>query len=573
MLIICEYFGGIVVDKKNKVIKCNTSIVDNNIIESPLFISSIKEIITIGQLEKMDISSSVKRVLKVLKEDFKKSPLPMDYENFPVVYKRWNDSKGMIRELLITSSIPDMTTMDVWNGLIGLYIQKLTPIYFNNENSSYDINEDEMEYTLYELAKFMNKSTGGKSLDKLMSEIIRLNNANYYSFANGVIFDKKNDKYLKSKTKGLSLIVDCEFNSEKRVKDQKVNTKCKVQFNRLIVDNIRYEYIKYINPKEYFALPSRGFTRRLYIYIKGNSYLSNGHRSTYIKRSFQVLRNKLPIHEHQPSKIKERLKKPLENLKKFNIISDYFFGDEVFINGITEKCVYFILEGSREDLIKKLEKSSLLIKSDNEDLEFKMEIPKDLNSFLVEKGFSEVMAKEILYKYDKWTIIKYILWLKEKEFENNQSVKNFPGMLRFALQGDTVNLENTHKHIVAFVDEKRISEKNIKLNKEEFLKKSYEDYIQKETEKFKKEDEIAYKVLQDTILENLNVSYENKLREFALFEKNITKLEKENWEEQKKKWHEFNELREKSRLFKEQFEKSLIIIRNLKFYEDFKRDI
>lgn len=560
-------------DKKNKVIKCNTSIVDNNIIESPLFISSIKEIITIGQLEKMVISSSVKRVLKVLKEDFQKSPIPINYENFPVVYKTWNDSKGMIRELLITSSIPDMTTMDVWNGLIGLYIQKITPIYFNNENSSYDINKDEMEYTLYELAKFMNKSTGGKSLDKLMKEIIRLNNANYYSFANGVIFDKKNDKYLKSKTKGLSLIVDCEFNSEKRVKNQKVNTKCKVQFNRLIVDNIRYEYIKYINPKEYFALPSRGFTRRLYIYLKGNSYLSNGHKSMYIKRSFNVLKNKLPICEHQPSKIKERLKKPLENLKRFKIISDYFFGDEIMLNGISEKCVYFIFQGNKEDLIKNLAYKKLLINSDKKDIKFKMEIPENLNVFLVKKGFSEVMAKEILYKYDKWTIVKYILWLKEKEFENNQSVKNFPGMLRFALQGDTVNLKNTHKHIVDFVDEKRTSEKNIKLNREEILKKMYKEYIEIEAEKFKCEDEIAFKVLHDTILENFNASYENKIREFDLFEKNITELEKANWEYQKEKWHEFNEFREKSRLFKEQFEKSLIIIRNLKFYEDFKRDI
>lgn len=559
-------------NKKNKVIKCNTSIVDNNIIESPLFISSIKEIITIGQLEKSDISSSVKRVLKVLKEDFKKSPVFVDYENFPVVYKKWNDSKGMSRELLITSSIPDMTTMDVWNGLIGLYIQKITPIYFNSENSSYDINKDEMEYTLYELAKFMNKSTGGKSLDKLMKEIIRLNNATYYSFANGVIFDKKNDKYLKSKTKGLSLIVDCEFDSEKRVKNQKVKTKCKVQFNRLIVDNIRYEYIKYINPKEYFALPSRGFTRRLYIYLKGNTYLSNGHKSIYIKRSFDVLKNKLPIHEHQPSKIKERLKKPLENLKRFNIISDYFFGDEVMINGIAEKCIYFIFKGSKEDLIKNLSYKKLLNNSDKKDMEFKMEIPENINSFLVEKGFSEIIAKEILYKYDKWTVAKYILWLLEKEFENNKSVKSFPGMLRFALESGAVNLENTHKHIIDFVESKKAEQKNIKSNKEDNLKKMYREYIEIESEKFKFEDETAFKVLHETILENLNSSYEKKIREFALFEKSITESEKENWQFQKQKWNEFNEIKENSRLFKEHFEKSLIIIRNLKFYEDFKID-
>jgi hypothetical protein len=557
-------------DKKTKIIKSNTSIVDNNIIESPLFISSAKEIMTIGQLEKSDISPSVERVLKVLKEDFQKAPIPADYENFPVVYKSWKDSKGMKRELLITCSIPDMTTMDVWNGLIGLYIQKITPIYFNKENSTYDISEDEMEYTLYELAKFMNKSTGGKSLDNLMKEIIRLNNATYYSFANGVIFDKKNDKYLKSKTKGFSLIVDCEFDSEKRVKDQKVNTKCKVQFNRLIVDNIRYQYIKYINPKEYFALPPRGFTRRLYIYLKGNSYLSNGHKSIYIKRSFDVLRNKLPIYEYQPSKIKERLKKPLEYLKKFNIISDYFFGDEVILNGVAERCVYFIFEGTKEDLIKNLSYKKLKISSDEKELKFKMEVPEDLHNFLVHKGFNEIVAKEILYKYDKWDVIKYILWLQEKEFENNKSVKNFPGMLRFALESGTVNLKNTHKHIIDFVESKKLSEKSNKFNREEDLKKMYKEYIEEETEKFKNEDEVAFKVLHDTILENLNSSYESKIKEFALFEKDVTELEKASWEYQKGKWIEFNEIKEKSRLFKEQFEKSLVMLRNLKFYEDFK---
>ena len=84
------------------------------------------------------------------------------------------------------------------------------------------------------------------------------------------------------------------------------------------------------------------------------------------------------------------------------------------------------------------------------------------------------------------------------------------------------------------------------------------------------EDEVAFKVLHDTILENLNSSYESKIKEFALFEKDVTELEKASWEYQKGKWIEFNEIKEKSRLFKEQFEKSLVMLRNLKFYEDFK---
>lgn len=558
--------------EKKKLIRGNTSVVDNNIIESPFFISSSKEIMTIGQLkERSDISNSVKKVLNMLKEDFKKSPAYIDYENFPVIYRLWNDSRGLKRELLITSSIPDMTTMDVWNGLIGLYIQKLTPIEFNNDKNVYDINADEMEYTLYELAKFMNKSTGGKSLDKLMKEIIRLNSATYYSFANGVIFDKKNDKYLKSKTKGFSLIVDCEFDSEKRVKDEKVKTKCKVQFNRLIIDNIRYQYIKYINPKEYFALPSRGFTRRLYTYLKGNSHMANGQKCKYIKRSFEVLRNKLPIYEHQPSKIKERLKNPLKNLIKFNIISDFFFGDEVLINGGKEKCVYFVFEGTKREIIKGLTYKQLEIKIDKEkDSEFKIKIPDKLLDFLVDKGFDRMVAQNLLDKYNKWDIVKYIIWLEEKEFENKKSVKNFAGMLRFALDSGTVNLEKTHKHIIDFIEQEKAKNKNSKDQKEELLKQMYEKYMEKEILKFKKEDETAYDILFETILSSLNDSYEGRIRELKLFENEVSEKEKEKLNKQKQRWIELKEKQDKSQLFKEQFRKTVVTLRNLKFYEDFK---
>ncbi|MCY6355383.1 replication initiator protein A [Clostridium sp. ZS2-4] len=557
-------------DKKNKVIKSNSSIIDNNIIESPLFISSSKEITTVGQLESNSIvSTSVKKVLKMLKENFTETSTDIDYEKFPVVYKVWNDSKGMKRELLIMSSIPNMTTMDVWNGLIGLYIQKLSPICFNSTENTYDLNNDEMEFTLYELAKFMNKSIGGKSFDKLVKEIIRLYDAKYFTFTNGVIFDKKNDKYLKTKTKSFSLITDCELDSEKRVKNEKVKTKCKVQFNRLIIDNIRHEFFKYINPKEYFTLPSRGLTRRVYMYLKGNSHLPNGHRCRYIKRSYQVIRDKLYIYEHQPSKIKEKLKNPLNYLKKFNVISDYFFGDEILVNGVKEQCVYFIFQGTKEDTIKKITYKQIETISGEEDLKFKMEIPEDLWSFLVHKGFSEVVSKEILYKYDKWEIVKYILWLQEKEFENKKSVKNFPGMLRFALESGTVNLEKTHKHIIDFVDHEKAECKNNQVSKEEALRKQYEKYIKKEILDFKKDDEAAYDILFETVLDNLNASYESRMREFNLFENEITENEREKWEYQKQKWIKFKEKQSKSKLFLEQFEKAIVSFRNLKLYEDF----
>ncbi|OOV63173.1 replication initiator protein A, partial [Clostridium botulinum] len=373
------------INSKNKIISENTTVIDNNIIESPLFISSLKEVVEVEQLEKyIDKNRSIHRVIEVIKEDYEGTSNPKNYKNVPVVYRQWTDSKGLERQLLVTHAIPDMYTMDVWNALIGLYIQKISPIHFNNNKNTYDLDVNEMEFTLYELAKFMNKSTGGSTLDKLMKEIVRLNNAKYYSFANGVIFDKKKEKYLKSKTKGMSLILDCEFDSEKRVKDEKVNSKCKVEFNKLIIDNIRYQYIKYIDPKEYFALPSRGLTRRLYVYLKGNSHQSNGTKYTYIKRSFYVLKNKIPILEKQPSKIKERLKVPLKNLIKNGMITDYFYGDEDVINE-QEPCIYFIFKGQKDEVINSLRKKyeekqlQLEVAADNiKKDEFQMKIPENL---------------------------------------------------------------------------------------------------------------------------------------------------------------------------------------------------
>lgn len=539
--------------EKNKVINNNVSIIDNNIIESPMFISSTKDVTSIRKLEeKSDVSVQVKKVFEMIKEDMDKSPENIDYRKLPAIYRVWTDSRGLKRELLVTWAIPDMKTMDVWNGLIGLYIQKISPIYYDKDESNYGVHIDEMDFTLYELAKFMNKSTGGKSLENLVKEIYRLKSATYYSFANGVIFDKKNDKYLKSKAKGkgFNLVVDCEFDSEKRVKGEKVKTKCRVQFNRLIIDNIRHEYFKYINPKEYFTLPSRGLTRRLYSYLKGNSHLPNGQKCKYVKRSFNVLRNKLPIYEYQPSKIKERLKTPLKYLIKYGLISDYFYGDEVKINGVKESCIYFIIDGTKEEIINRLTQKQLQLEiavdvdlkdDESNEIEFKMDIPKDLLQALIALGVVKEIAERWLKEYDKWYLIKYIIWIQKQQFDKKKI--NPPALLTYALrsnEGNGYDISKTYFEIVEFVEQ----QKNLEEHSFDNIHQLYEEYMKKEIKKFKSEEEGTYEIFAMDIVAGLEHMTDQNILE-------------------SKEYEEFSEKKEESELFKKHFYKQVRLYRGL----------
>lgn len=562
--------GDIKTNSTPKYINENTTVVDNNIIESPLFISSTKEITTLGCLENcFSNNTNIQNVIEVIKEEFKKSPLPIDYRHAPVVYRKWVDSKKLDRELLVTHAIPDMYTMDVWNALIGLYIQKMSPIYFDTNKNKYEIDADEMEFTLYELAKFMNKSTGGSNLRKLLKEIIRLNNAKYYSFSNGVIFYKKKERYIKSKTKGMSLILDCEFESEKRIKNEKVQAKCRVQFNKLIIDNIKYQFIKYINPQEYFALPSRGLTRRLYVYLKGNSYMSDGKRYNYIKRSLMVLTNKIPISEQQPSKIKERLKSPLKNLMKNGMITDYFYGDEYIINE-QERCLYFIFKGTKEDVINSLQKKhhekQLQLKesiTSQEENKFKMKIPKNLDETLEEIGFTAKVIKQLYSEHSKWDIIKYVIWLQQQKSSSSGSVKNSAGLLRFALMGN-VNLDLSHKDIVEFVENEKKKFEESKLSHEEILKNAYDKYVNDQISTLKKEEDGTYNIIYQNTLANIESKVDAQIEQLRLIEVNEG-IEMPSL----KLWEEFKVKKDKSELFKKNFINSIKVFRGSMTFEEF----
>ncbi|KLU74592.1 replication initiator protein A [Clostridium botulinum] len=548
--------------EKSKALQKQSFIMDINILEAPFFLfnQSTKAVKVKDVKNNPNITDEVRHILEVHGIDQGESK-----------YFNWKDSKGMTREMLAltTGQLPRKFTMDVWYGIVGLYIKKTSPINFNEQLNMFDIQSDRLYFTLYELAKFMKLTTGGSNIAKIQDAIRQLKNTQYYSFSNGSIYDKKNEEYIKTKERGLSLVLEYEFNSEKkRSSKQDMKYKCWVQLNSLVIDNIKHEFIKYLNSETYFTLPS-GLTRGLYTYLEGNKYSSNG-MLTYIKRNFEVLANKIPIEYKFNSDLKKKLKKPLENLIKYGIISDYFYGDKYIINK-KEPCIYFIFKGKKEEIIntlrQKYEEKQLLLEVATDNIkkdEFEMEIPENLDKTLEEIGFNAKVIKQLYAEHDKWDIVKYVIWLQQQKSKNTGSVKNSAGLLRFALMGN-VNLEISHKDIVEFVENQKEKFEENKISCQEILKNAYDKYVNDEIEKLKKEEDGTYNIIYENTLINIEAQVDAQIAQLRLLEKN------EGVEMPSLKlWEEFKEKKEKSELFKKNFINSIKVFRGIMTLEEFK---
>lgn len=553
---------------KDKILQEKSFIMDINILEAPFFLfNQSNKAMKVKDIKKNP--NTTKEVQHILQFH--------GIDEGEAKYFNWRDSKGMTREMLALTSgkLPRKFTMDVWYGIVGLYIKKSSPIFYNNKMSCFEIENDRLYFTLYELAKFMKLTTGGANLRKIQDGIRQLKNTQYYSFSNGSIYDKKNEEYIKTSERGLSLILEYEFNSKKQKPSSWDNkSKCWVQLNSLVIDNIKHEFIKYLNSETYFSLPS-GITRGLYTYLEGNKYTNNG-LLTYIKRSFNVLANKIPVEFKYNSELKKKLKKPLENLIKGGIITDYFYGDEYIINE-KDYSIYFVFKGSKDDIIKELQKKyqekqnenkKLLKLTTNKEDSFTMEIPKNLDETLAEIGFSDKVIKQLYLNHDKWDIIKYVIWLQKQLQESKGTVKNKAGLLRFALESNEVNLNiPKFKDIIQFVDKKKEEYEKSKLSKEDILNKAYESYVSEEIDKFKKEDDGTYEIIYDNILINIDAQLDKQLAQLRLIQ-NETNEALESLE----LWEEYKEKREESRLFIRNLTNSIKTLRGIKTKEEFQID-
>ncbi|MGL4655515.1 MAG: plasmid replication initiator TrfA [Sarcina sp.] len=546
---------------KDRTIREKSFIMDINVIEAPLFrFKNRRTVQTIAKLEKDEnISKEMKYVLSRVPEESKSSQ---------VEFLSWTDSKGLDREILAMSMfrLPNAFAMDVFYALIGVYIKKNSPLTFREEDKTYDLPSNKVIFTLYELCEFMGLSVGGGNYQKIKDAIRELNAVKYYSLANGIFYNKKMERYESSREKSISLIDNYDIigKGKNRTKEER----CTVTFGDLVIENMRYSFVKFLSNNVYFQLKS-GLTRRLYSYIEGNKY-----NKSYIKRSFDVLKHKLPMDYNYSSELKRRLKKPLENLIESGILKDYFFGDDILINGIKEQCIYIVFKGTRKQLIDSLtEKPKDVKKEKKQDLEtdYELKFPEDIKKELLDLGINAKKTTEILQKHSKWKIAEYILWIKDGISKGK--VKDPAGLFVFAITDEMVKVNKTHPNITEFIERIKSEVEGKKVIDEATIRAAYRKYIEDDLRLFEEEDEFAYIAMKSSIMDEIEKVQKKRIKtQRQLYNMATTDEEKDKLLKTIEKWEKFSIDKERSEIFIEQFAKKIKLYRGLKEYDEYKRE-
>ena len=544
---------------KDKSLREKSFIMDINMIEAPLFQFKNKRTIQTAKSLEMDpnISKEMKYVI---------STMPEESKNSQVEFLSWTDSKGLDREILAASifKLPNAFAMDVFHALIGLYIKKNSPITYIEDEKVYNMPENKLEFRIYEICEFMKVSYGGKIYQKIKDAIRELGAVKYYSLGNGTFYNKRKEKYETSREKSISLISDYDFFQKGK---DKSNERCEVIFGNLVVENIKFNYIKFLNDNIYFQLKS-GITRRLYSYIEGNRY-----GRTYIKRSFDVLRYKIPIDFKYSSELKKRFKVPLENLIKFGVIKDYFYGNEILINGIKEDCIYIVFEGTRKQLIDSLTVKQVDLKEEKKkevQEDYALEFPENIENELRNIGINESKIAELINKHNKWKLAEYILWIKDGIKKGD--VKSPAGLFVFAITDEMVKVGSTHPHIVEFVEKIKKEVEGKKDIEEDIIKDSFNKYIEKEISQLKKEEEFVYKAIYNSTYDNISMAQPKKVKSLRQIYNMSEGKDKAKMLELVEKWEKFSVEKEESDIFKEELVKAICMYKGLQMYEDYRRN-
>ena len=279
---------------------------------------------------------------------------------------KWIDSRNMDRKLYMycKGRLPRQFESDTIHGLIGLFIKKHAPFPFDYEKKQYEINVSKLDFSWYELCEFMKVPCTGYYISRLKEAIRILKQTQYFSYENGVIYDKSNQKYLQSGEEGMSLISKYKFKTSKKIaENDEYSTNIDsnfVIFDELILNNLRYEYLKYLDIEMFFSKLPSGISRGIYGYLEANRYDTNGRPLRYIKRSFEALRVGIPVDFTYPYELKNKLKKPLKHNIKIGYMKDFAFGDELKINEEKELCVYFCFGITTKELKVLLEKKKAI---------------------------------------------------------------------------------------------------------------------------------------------------------------------------------------------------------------------
>lgn len=487
---------------------------------------------------------------------------------------RWIDSKNKTRELYVycKGRLPRKFESDTLHGLLGLFVKKYGPFPYDNESKTYKIKGNSLHFSWYELCSFMNVPSTGYYIDRLKEAIRIMKQTQYFSYENGALYDKGNNKYISSGEEGLSLISKYKFKTTKKGLSDEYSTTINsnyVIFDELIINNLRYEYFKYLDADLYFKVIPSGIERGIYGYLESNRYDSKNKSLKFLKRNFTTLKIGIPIEFDYPSELKRKLIKPLNHLKDIGYLSDWAFGDELKINGLEEQCVYFAFTVTMAEIKNILEKKKTKVEQmqldftyedeeENrivEDKPYLREPQKNLVQELVDRKVDREFAEQVVKTKDKWDIITYILWV-DKQVYLNKNITDTGAILAFALRREyKLSLSDEYIDILTFVENLKLeSTKSYEL-KQTHYKKLYDEYIKKAVDDFKQTAE--YEPIKELILNFQNSRIDDIIATAAKNKQNVSK------------YKQFKDRQDKSEYFNEILTKEIKMIKNLKSEKEF----
>lgn len=523
-----------------KRINSNSLVAENNALKIPFFLyGNYKE----------------KNVTKITEKEF--------------IEKReyvWIDGNNIERKFKMQclGRLPRQFESDTFFGLMGLFTKKRSPIKFEINSKKYQIENNKLEFTWYELCDYMQIPRTGYYISKLKQAIETMYKTEYYSYANGSIYDKENKEYLVSEKNGIRLISDYTFRSLKPTKDPKESNTIShnvVYLNVLMIENIRNEYFKFLDYDFYFKTLNSGIERALYGYLETNRYSNANSSYEYIKRSYEVLKYGVPIDFEYPSELKIKTKKALKKFVEKGYLKDFAYGDELKINGVEEESLYFCFNITANEIKNKLESKKLneqkQEKFNLDNNSFKCKLPEDtLENELIKRGVEKNFVAKVIKEKDKWIILTYILWI-DKQIFMNANLKYPAGLLSFALRQERIlDLGPDYLDIIEFIEKEKLKEVEKERSVDEIINENYDKYIDEEINSFKETAEyhfISYEILK---------SYDERID-------NIIAINNEN-NVNNDKYIDFKENRENSKLFKEAIIKEIKLIKGLMNKEEFK---
>lgn len=495
----------------------------------------------------------------------------------------WIDSKNIKRKLSVScdKGVPRQFESDVLFALVGLFIKKNAPFPYNDKEKKYEINVNKVEFSWYELALYLNVKNTGYYIDRMKEAVRILKRTQYTSSENGSLYSKSIGKYILNGENGISLINDYKFKSIKSTPENDeyatdIDNNI-VEFNGLILDNLRYEYFKYLNMDLYFDKIPSGIARGLYGYLEANRYDTDNKNQKYIKRMYLTLKYGIPVEFNYIYELKKRLTKPLNHLKKIGYLKDWAYGDELLINDEKEECIYFCFDITTNELKvmlerKKAQQLKLNLDLDNESKDENgnneskaenqyLKMPnKDLQKELADRGLDISVAYEFTQKYDKWRIIKGIIWFDKQKIDEKIKDKNKPGgLLRFAVETEC-DICNGYPEIIKFIEDSKKQEQDEFEKTYDNNESKYEKYIESKIESFKKNSEDIYTIIYNTVLNDIRTNIEIKIKQIKHIKGDVSKLE------------EFVKLQDKSEWFKEMLLKELKIYLKIETFDEFKNN-